>query len=572
MTRIRRRFAHLYGEERSADCIERLEMLIGRYGVGITEDGVRAAWDENDTLLITYGDMIRRQGEAPLKTLKLFADEHLAGAISTIHILPFFPYSSDDGFSIIDYREVNRDFGNWQNIEALREHFSLMFDLVLNHVSRSSEWFDDYVAGVAPARHYFLEVSPDTDLSSVVRPRSTPLLTDTQTRQGERHLWATFSEDQLDLNFANPDVLFEFFDILLSYIAHGARFIRLDAIAYLWKEIGTSCIHLPQTHEVVKLMRDLLYLAAPETILLTETNVPHKENVSYFGDGDEAQMVYQFTLPPLLMYSLVTGDASHLTRWAAELEPPPEGCTFLNFTASHDGIGVRPLEGIISNEELEGMLAHVRERGGQVSTKRNQDGSESPYELNITYFDVLGRPGDSGIDEQIARFLCSQTIALELRGIPAVYFNSLIGAPNHIEGVERTGRARTINRQKWGAAYLEEQLSDADSTATSVFQRYTQLLQTRRTSRAFHPDADQEVFDLGPAFFALQRTAPDKDSTVVCISNMTNQQQSVTLDHAVPYLEAHDQWRDLLSDKIRGGKSHTLRMQPYETVWLTAAD
>jgi len=120
------------------------------------------------------------------------------------------------------------------------------------------------------------------------------------------------------------------------------RIARLDAVAFLWKELGTNCLHLPETHELVKLFRDVCEIVAPRAIILTETNVPHAENVSYFGQGDEAHMVYQFSLPPLLLHAFITGNGQYLTHWASGLEPPPAGCTFFNFTASHDGVGVRP--------------------------------------------------------------------------------------------------------------------------------------------------------------------------------------------------------------------------------------
>jgi sucrose phosphorylase len=520
-------------------------------------------------MLITYGDMVHRLDERPLVTLNRFLTKHLRRAVNTVHILPFFPYSSDDGFSITDYRRVNPELGAWDDIRAISKRFRLGADLVLNHVSRQSLWFRDYVGGIAPARHYFIEVDPTTDLSAVVRPRATPLLTSTQTRSGERHLWATFSEDQLDLNFPNPDVLFEFLDILFLYIAHGARIIRLDAIAYLWKEIGTSCIHLPQTHEVVKIFRDVLEMVAPDVILLTETNVPHEENVSYFGQGDEAQMVYQFSLPPLLLHALVAGNTAHLTEWAAHLAPPPPGCTFLNFTASHDGVGVRPLEGILPKKQFEQLLKHIDDVDGYVSKKSNPDGSETPYELNVTYFDALGYP-DEDQEMQIARFMCSQTVPLALKGIPGIYFNSLVAGKNDYEGVQRTGRARSINRKKWPEDELQALLADSSSATNIVLREYVRLLRLRSRHAAFHPDGAQNVYDLGPHVFAVERTAPDGSETIVSISNFTPKRQVIALGKKVPSLRGSKQWKCLIRRSTVGGAEKKVRLGPYETCWLLA--
>jgi glycosidase len=564
LERMHRRFNRLYGRRRADHCLERIASLIGRYGIGYGHLSAAPRWNEKSTVLITYGDMIQRPEERPLQTLKNFADRHLVNIIDHIHILPFSPWSSDDGFSVIDYRQVNAELGRWQDIEAISENFSLMFDLVLNHCSRRSEWFRNYTAGIAPHRDYFIEMDPDTDLSAVTRPRSTPLLTAIHKNQDETAVWTTFSDDQIDLNFANPDVLFEFFDILLFYISKGARIIRLDAIAYLWKQPGTSCIHLRQTHEVVKLLRDLLDMIAPEVVLLTETNVPHNENISYFGQGDEAHMIYQFSLPPLLLHALTTGNAQYLTDWAKTVSACPEHCTTLNFTASHDGIGVRPLTGLIPDEEFDALIGHVTAQGGHISTKHNSDGSESPYELNITYFDALG-----GDDHQTARFLCSQTIMLGLKGVPAIYFHSLTATPNDSDGVEATGRARSINRKKWNLEELHAELHGTGTTAT-VFTEYCRCIKIRTRQKAFHPDAHQRVVDLDPALFGFVRVSADSHQIIGCISNVSKVRKTLKLNHHFPELETPKPLTDLLSGDRISGANKKIELAPYQTIWLTA--
>ncbi|HBQ06266.1 MAG TPA: alpha-amylase, partial [Halomonas sp.] len=299
-------------------------------------------WSEKDQWVICYGDSILDEGTPPLAVLDTFLQRYLGDAISGVHVLPFFPWSSDDGFSVIHYREVNSELGEWAHIQTLASHYDLMADLVLNHVSRESLWFVDYLTGSLPGRDYFIEVDPDTDVSQVTRPRSSPLLVPISTRRGTRHVWATFSEDQIDLNFENPDVLLEFVGILLFYLQQGVRIIRLDAVAFLWKRLGTSCIHLPETHTVVRLLRAIVDEIAPGTLLITETNVPHAENISYFGlerlakgAPDEAHMVYQFALPPLLLHTLTRGEATTIQTWLNSLPVLPEQCTYLNFTASH---------------------------------------------------------------------------------------------------------------------------------------------------------------------------------------------------------------------------------------------
>ncbi len=566
LERMRKRLNHLYGPNEVEHCLERMVALVGRYGVGLEGFSEVPRWSEASSVLITYGDMVQNDNEPPLKVLKRFADQYLAGAIDTLHILPFCPYSSDDGFSVIDYREVDPNLGSWTNIQKAGHGFKLMFDLVLNHVSRQSLWFSDYVANIAPYRDFFIEADPEADLSSVTRPRNLPLLTPVHTRHGNTHLWTTFSDDQIDLDFSNPDVLFEFLDILLFYISNGMTIVRLDAIAYLWKKVGTHCIHLPQTHEIVKLIRDLLDMVAPEVILLTETNVPHEENISYFGSGDEAHMVYQFSLPPLLLHALMTGNASHLTKWAASLGELPPSCTYLNFTASHDGIGVRPLQGIIPDEELLRLAERVKELGGHVSSKANSDGSESPYELNLTYFDALGDDPETVTDLHLARFLCSQTVAMELCGVPAVYFHSLTATRNNNAGVEETGRARTINRRKWKEDELNTILSDSRSPASRVLKEYTRRLQLRSQHKVFHPDAAQTIIDLGPELFVAKREW--EKERVVCVSNFTDRYMEWKVDDRLDGVDQSDSCSDILTGRRFMGEGKVVDLEPYQTVWL----
>ncbi len=572
LQRLRARISRLYGAALADRLTRRLALLAGRYHPEPEwERAPEPLWDETDAVLITYGDMVRREGEAPLRTLQRFLERHLLDTLTTVHILPFFPYSSDDGFSVIDYRRVDRELGTWEDVRAIGQDFDLMFDLVLNHVSSHSPWFRNYQVGLAPHRHYFIEVDPDTDLSMVVRPRTSPLLTPTQTPGGERWVWTTFSADQVDLNYANQDVLFEFLDILLFYIEQGARILRLDAIAYLWKEIGTPCINLPQTHEVVKLLRDVVEMLAPGTILLTETNLPHAENISYFGQGDEAHMVYQFSLPPLLLHAMQFGTTRYLTEWARNLPAPPPGCTFLNFTASHDGIGVRPLEGLVPAEEIEALVERVRQLGGLVSARRLPDGSESPYELNITYFDAMGDPVVHDPDVHIRRFLCSQTIQMALQGIPAIYFHSLTASHNDYFGVNQTGHKRAINRGRWAESQLEDLLADASSVTARVFAEYTRRLRLRAAQPAFHPDAPQRVLTLEDGLFGIERQAADQ--RIWCVNNLT--QRPMAFETAVLFesepADSGGPWLDLLRGQALDELPERLRLAPYESLWLTRA-
>ena len=562
---IRRRLAKLYGGD-AEKLLQRFFMMIGRYGVGDLENiSEGSLWDESDSVLITYADILSdKETSSPLNALDNFARQNLKGAIRSIHLLPFYPWSSDDGFSVVDYCMVDPICGDWDDVEKLGRSFDLMFDMVLNHCSANSSWFKDYVAGIEPARHYFLEMDPDGDYSEVVRPRTSPLLTKTRTRDGDTHIWTTFSPDQVDLNWQNPEVFFKFLDILFLYISKGMRIVRMDAVAFLWKKSGTSCLHLPETHEVVKLFRDIIEIVAPRTILLTETNVPHDENISYFGDGDEAQMVYQFSLPPLLLHGLATGNARYLTKWAGRLEPPPPGCTFFNFTASHDGIGMRPVEDLLPESEKKKLIKHVKDAGGKINWRTMPDGSRQPYELNITYYSALTDKQTPGLG--VARFLCSQALMLSLRGIPGIYMHSLVATENDYQEVQSTGINRRINRHKYELDELNAHL--ADGCARTVFDSYLKILRRRAKHPAFHPDAAQHVFDLDPGLFVHSRISVNHDETIFCIYNFTAGKKTITNPADTELLKKTKKFYDILSGRTLGNGKKGIALKPYQALWL----
>ncbi len=514
----------------------RLRSLLEKYHRRIRTPA-DSSLSERDSILITYGDQVRDRRQAPLQSLAEFCEKYIGEIISGIHILPFFPFSSDDGFSVKDFRSVDPSLGDWQDIWRLSRSFRLMFDLVINHASAQGDWFQAYLRDEAPYKDYFLDVEGDADLTRVIRPRALPLLTEFKSASGTRRVWTTFSADQVDLNFHQPDVLLEMIAILLFYAEKGAQFIRLDAIAYLWKEIGTTCLHLPQTHAIIQLLRAVLDEAAPHVRLITETNVPHYENISYFGDGrNEAHLVYNFALPPLVLHTIRTGDASILSQWAAGLDLPSDQTTFFNFLASHDGIGLNPARGILSPGEIDAMVEQTLLHGGQISYKQNEDGTQTPYEMNINYFDALSDPASNELqDLQVARFMAAQAIMLSLRGIPGIYFHSLFGSRSWQDGLEQTGQKRSINREKLNMHSIQTDLGDPGSLRSQVFNRYKTLLMQRSGSPAFHPNGGQRILDFGKRVLAILRSSPDNKTSYLCLQNVTSKKQ-----HAAGYtLEAY---------------------------------
>lgn len=549
---IRNHLEALYGPAAGALTVQSLQQLLERFRARapVHSDQTARPLSQSDAILITYGDQLREPERLPLATLADFAAENLADTVSAIHILPFFPWSSDDGFSVKDFFAVDPALGGWSDIAKLRQNFELMFDAVFNHMSAQGEWFQRFQKGDPEFRDFFVTVAGNPDLSRVIRPRALPLLTEFQSQDGPFKVWTTFSADQVDLNVKNPAVLLRLIEALLFYVEQGARFIRLDAIAFLWKEIGTTCLHLPQTHRIIQLMRAVLDEVAPPVLLITETNVPHQDNISYFGDGtNEAQLVYNFALPPLVLHSLATGNASKLTHWAQSLQLPTDVVTFFNFLSSHDGIGLNPARGILSPEEIDALVVRAQAHGGFVSYKQNPDGSRSPYELNVTYFDALSNPADDEpMEVQVKRFIAAHAIMLAIAGVPGIYFHSLFGSRNDRAGAENSGMPRRINRQKLERTDLEDELADPTSLRARVFGAFRELLAMRRAHQAFAPAAAQRVLDLDPRVFAVLRETADGTDRMLCLHNVSNETLQVKpLDEALG----------------------TQMLAPYETSWIT---
>jgi len=526
-------------------------------------------WNHDNILMITYGDsLVSQDGRTPLAVLAEFLEAYLKDTITGVHILPFFPFTSDDGFAISDYTTVNPELGTWDDVKRIAQSFNLMVDLVVNHVSGEHAWVEQFKAGEKPGCDYFIEVNPQQDVSEVVRPRSTPLLTQIDTVNGPKYLWSTFSADQIDVNFENPDVLLEYVKIILFYLQAGARYIRLDAVGYLWKKLGTRCIHLPETHAIVRLFRELLQMVDPGIAIITETNVPNRENLSYFGNRNEAHMIYNFSLPPLLLNALMQGRSDYLKQWMMSMPPAPIGCAYFNFTASHDGIGMRPAEGLLTKDEYDDLLSTMKRFGGEISMRSRPDGTESPYEINISLFDAM-KGTVAGEDEwQIERFLCSQTIMMALEGIPAFYIHSLLATRNHSDGVTKTGHKRTINRYKWDVAELEAALADPKTPHAIAFQELCRLIKIRRRQRAFHPNATQyTLHPLNRAIFAFWRQSMARDQSIFSIHNLSKQPQELRL--ADLNLLNTDDWVDLISGDRITSLEDVYVMQPYQSLWIT---
>jgi len=527
----------------------------------------KTPWNETDSYVITYGNSLTDGEHKPLDLLYDFLENRLKGTVKGVHILPYFPFTSDDGFAVTDYYSVNSTLGAWEDVERIAADFRLMSDLVINHCSSQSAWFNAYLQGHEPYDRFFFEASPEDDLSQVVRPRAHDLLRKVETANGTRHVWCTFSHDQVDFDFSNPEVLLEFLRIMRFHLNRGVRSFRLDAVAFIWKEVGTTCIHLPQTHAIVRLMRVLADYSEEAVVLITETNVPNIENLSYFGNRNEAHAIYNFSLPPLIVHALLTGTSEHLKAWQMAMPPAQRGCAYFNFTASHDGIGLRPAEGLLSDDDIAIMIETVTGFGGLISMRRMADGNSRPYEMNVSLYDAL-RGTVKGIDEyNLERFLCSQAIAMALEGMPAFYIHSLLATPNDLAGVEKTGHNRAINRHRWNYPELLENLADAGSRQAVAFNRLKAMIDIRIRQPAFHPNATQFTLHLGDRVFGFWRQSMDREQSIFAIHNVSDEEVRIPVMSL--NLIGGDEWIDLLSGESVGLYKGEIVFAPYQCRWIS---
>ena len=524
-------------------------------------------WSEQDVILITYGDTIINEQELPLTTLKRFADEHIKHCINGIHILPFFPYSSDDGFAVIDYSSVNEALGDWQEIENISNDYRFMSDLVINHCSSRSAWFTNFVNGQGQGHDYFFTAQADEDLSSVVRPRTSPLLKTVTTPEGEKQVWCTFSHDQVDFDFRNPEVIKAFVSIIRQYLDKGINIFRFDAIAFIWKEAGTSSINLPQTHEIVRLLRTLIEAAAPNAIIITETNIPNTQNLTYFGNANEAHGIYNFSLPPLLLNTLLTGNCLYLKRWLMSMPPAQNGTMYFNFIASHDGIGLRPAEGLLNSSELETLVETIQSFGGKISWRTADNGEQKPYEMNIALYDALQGTVNGQDEWNLERFICAHTIMFGLEGIPGIYIHSLLGTQNDYQKLKNTHHNRAINRHRWQEQALHSALADESLHHHKVLTRLQALLKIRIKQPAFHPNATQFTLHLGLQLFGFWRQSQDRRQSIFCISNITD--KPIVLQLSELNLIVTESWVDLISATQLDSLTNEVTLKPYQTMWIS---
>ena len=519
---------------------------------------------EKTTMVICYGDSIYSKNKKNLKTFQAFFNKKLNKFIDTIHFLPFYPSSSDSGFAVKDHYKIDSKFGNWLNIKNFSSKAHIMADMVINHSSARGLWFKNFLKEKKPGKDYFLLVNSKFNVSKVVRPRDHKLLKEINIFNKKEYLWRTFSDDQIDLNFKNPKVLLRFIKIMVNLIKNGVTIFRLDAIAYLWKESGTKCINLKQTHEIVKVLRIVSNSLNIKSIIVTETNLPEKENLSYFGNNDESNWIYNFTLPPLLIYSLLFENGKYLNAWCKKLPQTKKGNSYLNFIASHDGIGMRPLEGIINNQSIKKLLLRLKKNGSKFSYRKVNNNKKKVYESNITVFDALkvSDKDKKGL-YNFQRYIAAHAIMFSFEGVPAIYFNSLFGKSNDEARYVITGNNRDVNRFKWNELNILKKIKSNSSKEYYIFETLKYLLKIRKKQKAFHPNAHRTNINLGNNFFCIKRVSLDKKQTILCITNITSKLQNAKIN------KKYNKFKNLIDSNVKTKILNSINLKPFETIWLS---
>jgi len=519
---------------------------------------------EKTTLVICYGDNVYSEKKKSIKVFQSFFQKKLKSYFDTIHFLPFYPSSSDSGFAVKDHYKVENKLGNWLDIKGISKSNNVMADLVINHSSSRGFWFKNFLKKKEPGKDYFLTVDSKFDTSKVVRPRDHKLLKKIKIFKKSDHLWRTFSPDQIDLNFKNPSVLIEFIRIMIHLINNGVTIFRLDAVAYLWKENRTKCINLRQTHEIIKLLRNIIDLLNIQTTIITETNLPEKENLSYFGNNNEANWIYNFSLPPLLIHAFLFENSLYLNKWSRNLPNTKNENSYLNFIASHDGIGMRPTEGLLSKKVLKNFLKRLKKNGSKFSYRKVQNKIKKVYEANITVFDALKKSDyDQKGEFYLERYIAAHTIMMSFEGIPAIYFNSIFGTANDETKFIITGNNRDVNRYRWNFKNIINKLKDNKTKQSIFFNNICNLLKIRRNQKAFHPNAARQHLDFGKKIYGFKRISKDKKQTIICITNLSSKTQKTKID------KKSLKMRNLMSSKIIVENKQFLILKPFETIWLT---
>eukprot|EP00759_Apiculatamorpha_spiralis_P029240 PhF_6_TR31490/c0_g1_i2/m.46329/K00690/E2.4.1.7; sucrose phosphorylase len=457
----------------------------------------------SQNILIVYPNHV----QPTLDTTNAFISKYCLYCFSHVHVLPYHPSTSYEGYAITDYVKVDDTWGGEMALTSLLQsnQVDLLADIVLNHCSSQHPWIED-----VDKKDYVLSsedvISSSSWTSTVKRARDTDLFSNIHGRL----LWTTYSPDLVDLAICkNPRVLVEIVEIMEHEVMRGASILRLDAFVYVWKKLGTNCVNVqPESSRLVSLFRKIL--PSHVQLLPSITNVTQQENYEYIREPQCADYVYLLPLSGMTLYSILSKSPLHLMRFLRDTPPAPLGKAYVPMTASHDGIGLSWLRDLLKPEELETLMKQASSTSCRLSSRCG-----APWELNATYFEACGR--------DVRKFILSQVLTLVVRGVPATYFASLVAGENDERGVEVTGDNRAINRGRFDMATLEGKLRQGNSTTAVALRTLVGFLRRRRFCcwGDFDVNADMVVEEEGENdVLAIRRGA-----NTLCLFNFSDEER-----------------------------------------------
>ena len=422
-------------------------------------------------MLITYSDSIGRN----LKEMTGVLNRHFSKAVGGIHILPFYPSSADRGFAPLTYREIDQNFGTWEDVEALSRNYYLMFDYMINHISKSSEYFQDFLKrkDQSPYKDFFIRYkdfwpggeASQADIDRIYKRKPRPPYIEAKFEDGtQEKIWCTFDEEQIDLNLTSDATKKFNFDNLQFLSERGASLIRLDALAYATKKAGTDCFFVePDIWNILEEYESSLKPLNAE--ILPEVHEHYRYQMELSKRG---YWVYDFALPMLVLYSLYSGKKSRLEHWL-------KVCPRKQFTTldTHDGIGIVDVKDLLSDEEIDFTKEYLFTNGANIKKVYNTAAYNNldVYQINCTFYSALG-------DDDKA-YLLARAIQFFTPGIPQIYYVGLFAGRNDIELLEKTKVGRNINRHYYTLPEIENEVN------RSVVQSLIRLMEFRNSYPAF---------------------------------------------------------------------------------------
>lgn len=563
----------LYGEKEAKKIYPELEKIVIKYLKKIKKGKKKYQneyFSEKDVILIVYGDNIKNKKEPTLKTLSGFLGK-IKKYINIVHIIGLFLYSSDRGFSIIDFKKINPRFGKFSHLKKIEKNFKLLIDFVCNHISSKSDWYKKFAKGDKEYQNFFIcfDKLPEKEkIECVFRPRTTPLLVKRNLAIGRKWLWRTFCHDQIDLNYQNPKVLLKMIDVFLFYVERGAKLIRLDAIGYIWKKLGTTCFLTKESHVFIQLLRNILDIVSPDTLLIAEVNIGIKENLTYLGKKEkEAQLIYNFTLAPLVLYSFYKENTKKLINSLNLFDFTSKSKNIINILDCHDGISVVGAKDVLSQKEIKFLEKEILKRNGKINYKKEKN-KKTPYEFNITWWSAIEEKKESEI-LNIKKYIASRGIQFSLKGIPAIYFLGLFGIENCISCYEKTKKTRDINRKRFTENKIKKFLLEQKMKENKVFYEILRLLKYRNKEKAFHPAGEQIPLFLNKKLFSIIRISPNKKEKILVIINISRDNIKIKIKPE----EIYTSRKHLLNiiDKtilLCQKDGFNILVHPYQILWL----